>query len=264
MLDHSPSPVFERVKGAARVRLGPDGLREMYQQGSAKVMLPKTDALMPEVVFLNTAGGLTSGDHLDYSLILEAEVSALAATQTAERAYRAMRGPAQVDLRFHLEPRAVLHWLPQETILFDHADLTRTTRVDLAGDAQVLMSEIVVLGRAAMGETVRALAFTDRRDIWRDGRLIHREAMSPDPEQWQSKATLNGQAAFASLVMTGPGLSDALPAVRAVLTGEAEVSAFDGRLTLRALAPDLFPLKRMMARVITTLTKAPLPRVWQI
>ena len=256
--------LMERVKGVARVRLATSGLREMYQQGSAKVMLPKTYAAMPEVVFLNTAGGLTSGDRLDYSLTLEAGVSALAATQTAERAYRAMRGPAHVDLRFDLEAGAVLHWLPQETILFDHADLTRTTRVDLAGDAQFLMCEIIILGRAAMGERVKHLSFTDRRDIWRDGRLIHREALSPDPSAWDSKATLNGQAAFASLVMTGPGLTDALPVLRAVLDGEAEVSAFDGRLTLRALAPDLFPLKRLMARAITTLTKAPLPRVWQI
>jgi urease accessory protein len=264
MLDHSPSPVFERVKGAARVRLAATGLREMYQQGSAKVMLPKTDAAMPEVVFLNTAGGLTSGDHLDYALALEAGVSALAATQTAERAYRALRGPAKVDLRFDLAAGALLHWLPQETILFDHADLERTTRIDLTGDAQVLMCEIITLGRAAMGETVRQLAFTDRRDIWRDGRLIHREAMSPDPAAWGSKATLNGQHAFASLVMTGHDLANALPALRAVLDGEAEVTAFDGRLSLRALATDLFPLKRLMARAITTLTKAPLPRVWQI
>ncbi|MEO8531106.1 MAG: urease accessory protein UreD [Deltaproteobacteria bacterium] len=264
MLDLGGNAVMERVKGEARVRLAQSGLREMYQAGSAKVMLPKTDAVMPEVVFLNTAGGLTSGDLLDYTLTLEAGVLALAATQTAERAYRATLGPARVDLRFDLGKGAQLNWLPQETILFDHSDLTRTTRVDLAGDAQVLICEIIVLGRAAMGETVRSLNFTDRRDICRDGRLIHREAMSPVPEQWHSIATLNGQAAFASLVMTGQGLDAALPALRAVLSGEAEASAFDGRLTLRALARDLFPLKRLMARAITTLTKAPLPRVWQI
>ena len=50
-------------------------------------LLPPT---APEVVFLNTSGGLTAGDRLDYSLDLDADAQARATTQTAERAYRAL------------------------------------------------------------------------------------------------------------------------------------------------------------------------------
>ena len=61
----------------------------MRQSGSAKVMLPRTHSGVPEIVFLNTSGGLTSGDRLEYSVTLGAGTRARATTQTAERAYRA-------------------------------------------------------------------------------------------------------------------------------------------------------------------------------
>ncbi len=64
MLDR---PAMQRVRGEARVALGRAGLRDLRQAGSAKAMLPRVDGDVPEVVFLNTAGGVTSGDRLDYA-----------------------------------------------------------------------------------------------------------------------------------------------------------------------------------------------------
>jgi urease accessory protein len=42
------------------------------------------------------------------------------------------------------------------------------------------------------------------------------------------------------------------------------VSALPGRLVLRALAVDAWPLRRLVARVLTVLRPGPLPRVWQM
>ena len=39
-----------------------EGLKELYQSGCAKLMLPKTYGKMTEAVLLNTAGGITGGD----------------------------------------------------------------------------------------------------------------------------------------------------------------------------------------------------------
>src|SRR3989338_2142154 len=94
MTAHFPSPMqrsygeaFASFRAAgARVRLG-----DLRQQGSAKLLLPHVGAV-PEVVFLNTSGGITGGDRLRYGLDLGADVRAVATTQTAERAYRASAG----------------------------------------------------------------------------------------------------------------------------------------------------------------------------
>ncbi|WP_313353164.1 urease accessory protein UreD, partial [Paracoccus sp. (in: a-proteobacteria)] len=101
MLDTSTDTRMQRSRGAAMVRLGPRGLVDLAQSGSAKAMLPRMTAGRPEIVFLNTAGGLASGDRLDYRIELTAGAQALATTQTAERAYRAEGGPARVAL--HLQ-----------------------------------------------------------------------------------------------------------------------------------------------------------------
>ena len=57
-------PVMERARGAARVGLVPKPggwtLSDLYRQGSAKVILPDVGGAA-EMVFLNTAGGLTGG-----------------------------------------------------------------------------------------------------------------------------------------------------------------------------------------------------------
>jgi urease accessory protein len=161
----------QRVAGRAAVSFGPGArLKDLAQAGSAKAMMPRMHGRAPEVVFLNTAGGLTGGDRLDYAVDLEGG-HVVATTQTAERAYRCADGGV---LGHHAADGwgrgPTLHWLPQELILFDGAALDRRLEVEMAEDATLIMLETLVLGRAAMGETVRRLHLRDRRKVTRAGR----------------------------------------------------------------------------------------------
>jgi urease accessory protein len=159
MFDVAPgTPRHQRVAGRAAVSFGAGArLTDLAQAGSAKAMMPRMHGRAPEVVFLNTAGGLTGGDRLDYAVDL-AGGHVVATTQTAERAYRSAAGVAEVTTRLTLAPGRTLHWLPQEVILFDGAALDRRLEVEMAGDATLILLETLVLGRAAMGETVRHCA----------------------------------------------------------------------------------------------------------
>ena len=271
MTDQTPLQIHQRSRGEASVCLRLDGARArlvtLRQAGSAKAILPRVGAV-PEIVFLNTSGGLTGGDRLSYAVTLEGALCATATTQTAERAYRAGTGAARVEVTLQVGAGGWLDWLPQETILFDAAALERRTRIDLAPGAGCLALESVVLGRAAMGETVASLRFRDRREIWAAGRPIHIEPLAlNDAALCAGQAVLGGARAFASLVMVAPGLEDALGPLRRVLDEPgvmAAASAFDGRLTLRAMAQDGWPLRRQIVRALSVLRRgAVLPRVWQ-
>jgi urease accessory protein len=260
----------QRVAGRAAVSFGRDArLERLAQAGSAKAMMPRMHGRAPEIVFLNTAGGLTGGDRLDYAVTLEGG-HAVATTQTAERAYRAAQGVAQVATRLTLGPGAELHWLPQELILFDGAALDRRLEVEMARHATLVMLEVLVLGRAAMGETVRHLHLRDHRQVSRNGRPVMIEAIRLDDEDLarDGVAGLDGATAIASLTLLSPDAEDRLPAIRAALPGDGPVraaaSAWDGRLTVRFLSADAFALRRAVARAVSTLTRRPLPRVWQI
>ena len=173
-------------------------------------------------------------------------------TQTAERAYRANAGPAHVRVAHDVGAGCWLDWLPQETILFDRSDLDRDTHIRLAPDAGCLLLESVVLGRAAMGEEVRALHLRDHRRITRGGVPVFLEPMvfghghvgpSRPKRDLGRRARLCKRWFYAR-----KGAGDALGPVRAALSHgtQAAASAYDGKLVIRLLAADGWPLRRQI------------------
>lgn len=265
-----PAPLMQRSHGAAHVVMGARGLIDLSQRGSAKAMLPRMTAGGPEIVFLNTSGGLASGDRLRFAVDLRAGTRALATTQTAERAYRAEAAPARAEIALNLGPGAWLDWLPQETILYDGARLLRDTTVDLAPDAGCLLLEMIVLGRLAMGESPRHLHLRDRRVVRRGGRVIHHDALALDDDalaRMTGAAMTGGAPAMATLAMIAPHAPDLLAAARAALAEPgvtAAASAPPGRLVIRLLAADGWPLRRQINRLLRALRPDPLPRIWQV
>lgn len=267
MFDAAP---LQRSHGEAHLALDGGRLVALRQSGSAKAMLPRSHGRPPEIVFLNTSGGLTGGDRLRYALTLGDGIVATATTQTAERAYRADGADASAEVALTLGAGTSLDWLPQETILFDGARLRRCTTVEMDADARLLAVETVILGRAAMGETVARLRLDDRRVIRRGGRLALVDPLRLDDGALSaaaSPALLDGARALATLIFVAPGAAAALDPLRAELDEpgcRGAASAMDGRIVLRCLAPDAWPLRRQMLRLIARLGVAGVPRCWQI
>jgi urease accessory protein len=222
----------------------------------------------PEVVFLNTSGGMTGGDQLHYGLDLGPGTRVTATTQTAERAYRSASGAAEVSVDHRLGMGAHLDWLPQETIFFDQSALHRTTTVRLDPGASCLLLEAGILGRAAMGERVVALDLQDRREVWRGDVPVLVEPLRLSAAALSAGAgVLQGARAFASLALVRQGAEAALAAVRRVLDEPgvtSGASALDGRVMVRLLAVDGWPMRRQILRLLDVLREAPVPRVWQI
>lgn len=274
MFDLGHQGGFQRSRGLAQAGFALKGgrtrLTTLAQSGSGKAMLPRVAGEVPEVVFLNTSGGLTGGDRLAFRLEVGPGARVSATTQTAERAYDAGGGEAAVEVTARLGAGARLDWLPQETILYERSRLHRRTTVDLTGEASVLMAETLVLGRHAMGEEPREARLRDDRMVRRDGRPVWAESLRLDAAalaRQQSPALLGGARALAVVAMVMRGAEDALAPLRALLTEPgctAEASGWNGRLLARIVARDGWPLKRQLARVLALLSGRPLPRVWQM
>ncbi|TVP71714.1 MAG: urease accessory protein UreD [Rhodobacteraceae bacterium] len=248
---------------AFRAQDGQARLTDLAQRGSAKAIVLNGR----ETVFLNTSGGLTGGDRLEYRLSVGGGLRMTATTQTAERVYRSTSGQAQITVALEVGAGAHLDWLPQETIVFDRASARRRTEITLGEGATCLMAETVVLGRAAMGEVVETLDFHDWRMVQRGALPLHLEALRlTDARLRMGVAGLGDARAVATVVLVAPDAPDHLDAVRAVLTRpdvRAAASALPGRLVIRLLARDGWPLRRQMVDILTLLRRAPLPRVWQ-
>lgn len=270
-------PRLQRSRGAARVVMGREGtlprLRRLYQSGCAKLFLPRMHGAPPEAVFVNTAGGLTGGDLLDLGAEAEAGAHLVCASQAAERIYAASPGsaPARVNIALRLGAGARLEWLPNETILFDRSTLDRRMEVEMPACASLLMAEMLILGRAAMGEARITARLRDRRLIRRGGRVAHLEAIRADLplSGREGSACLGPARAQAAVILLAPDAEACLQRVRAVLPDpaagvEAAASAWDGRLVARFVSPDPAALRRAVTVLLMALRNAPMPRVWSM
>src|SRR6476661_7561873 len=86
---HQP---MQRASGAGRIATKMLGqstrLATLYQDGCAKIRLPHTHSEALEAVFINTAGGLTDGDHMQWSADVASGGHLTLTTQACERIYR--------------------------------------------------------------------------------------------------------------------------------------------------------------------------------
>jgi urease accessory protein len=266
-------PLLERMEGAARIafkrRSAATTLDRLHQSGALKVRFPHRPAENPpEAVLINTAGGLTGGDRLSVDMQLDAGCTAVATTQACEKIYRASAGSAEIRTTLRLGAGARLDWLPQETILFDGARLSRRLDADLDGGAALLVVEATIFGRAARGEQVRSGLFADRWRIRRQGRLVFADDTRLDwaiSDLLSRPAVLAGAGAMATVLLVAEEPERYRDAARDIIGENGGVSAWDGKLLTRVTAPDGASLRRVLIPLVAALRDgAPLPKLWRI
>ncbi|KXG86273.1 urease accessory protein UreD [Agrobacterium bohemicum] len=265
-------PRPQRARGRGRIVTkalnGRSRLDQLFQEGCAKIRLPDTFSNEMEAILINSSGGLTGGDELEWQAVAGAGTSLVVTTQACEKVYKAGAGTAAVTARITVGPGAKLHWLPQETILFDRASLTRRLEVDIDASAEFIAVEAILLGRQAMGEAMKEGLLRDRWRIRHGGKLIHAEELRLDGnigELTKTASVLSGQVAFATLFYIGPLGEALLPKIRDILGSSGGASEWQGKLVVRVSAPDGFTLRKMLFPIISLLRNgAPVPKVWNL
>ncbi|PCD02096.1 Urease accessory protein UreD [Sphingomonas spermidinifaciens] len=259
-----PSPPrsrHQRVDGRARVVFGTDGIRDLEQVAPARLMFPHArGGDFPLVVTVTTSGGLTGGDRLRLDIVVEPGGCATIVPQSAEKLYRVLPDdqPTRIETTIALGAAARCEWLAQEAILFDGSRMHRTLDIDMAPDAQVLAMEMLVLGRAAMGEAYSGGLIHDGWRIRRGGALVWADALRIEGALDRTQPYGLGDAgALATLVYAGPEAEAQLDLAR----GLAEpalggATAFDGLLVIRMLGPDATRLRREVMRIAGVLRAA--------
>jgi urease accessory protein len=220
------------------------------------------------VVTLNTSGGVAAGDRLSARFVAAVNARLTITAQAAERFYRARcdERPAVVENRIRAEPGAAVEWLPQEAILFDDAAVSRRLEVELAANSKFLGVEMLVFGRAFMGEIVRRVRLRDRIHITHNGRALLFDAIRIEGNAaalLARRCIAGGMPSVATLVYVAADAASRLPELREALQdAEAGASAEEGLLVARVLAPCGAALRRSVESALSALRDRPLPRVW--
>jgi len=264
----------QRVDGFGKLSLRSRGGRSrifrLYQEGAAKIRLPRVSHDPLQAILINTAGGLTGGDRLTWDVELEEGASAVVTTQACERIYRSGGGAARIATHLKAATGTRLAWLPQETILFNRSVLSRMLDVELEEGAEALLAETSVFGRLAMGERVEQASFSDRWRVRLGGRLVHAEEFRIGPDvaaELQAPAVADGAFAVATVLLVSPEAERHLSAARAIIGDEGGASVWQiggaTKLAARLYAPDSYALRKRLCPLLALLNgRAGLPKVW--
>ena len=241
--------------------------RHLHESGSLRVRFPSPEADGLSAVFVNTAGGVAGGDRFDIDIAAGESARLTLTTAAAEKIYRAESSPAQLHISLRAAAGAHLGWVPQETILFDRARVSRTIDIDLAESASLVLCEIVVFGRAAMGERMLQGEFVDRWRVRRGGRLVFAETIRLDGDigsQLAKSAIAKGGVAIGTALIV-PGDEALVERIRTLsdrFGGEVGISAWNGFAMARFCAQDAARLRTDMIAVLGLANSSALPRIW--
>lgn len=269
-----------RCNGRGEIRFrnrdGQTRLADLYHSDPVRFLMPRPargDVLT--AVQITTSGGLTGGDRLDLSVHLEPEAQALVMGQAAEKIYRSTGDDTEINIRLELARGSWLEWLPQETILHNHARLRRNTVIDLQPGARLLAAEMLVFGRKAHGERLTDGAIRENWTVRLEGKPVWMDRLCLDGEDALGSAPggalqeilahpacFDGAEACATLVWYGggadaateqgwPGAVQSLEIARSLLPEEGAVpglrcavTEIGGLLVLRWIGKNAFALRQ--------------------
>ncbi|MFS4437979.1 urease accessory protein UreD [Paracoccaceae bacterium GXU_MW_L88] len=248
-----------------KARDGRSALARLEQQGASRLLFPRRDHV--EGIILNTAGGVTGGDRFQFRAEVQENAALTLTTQGAERLYKAQDGETgRIESEVRIGPAGRLDWLPQETILFHGANVSRRFTANLTSDARFLFVEPIIVGRSHMGETVTSARFRDDVRLIRDGEVIFRDTTALDGNiaALMDRPAIGGGARAAALLLYAARDAEAhLERLRALCPATGGVSLLrGGLLAARLLAADGFALRRSLIPMLRHFTD--LPRCWSL
>jgi urease accessory protein len=275
---HEPAetrPAIARQRSVGRIAArfvasgGRTRLDHLEEAGPLRLRMPRGDRHL-HAVLLNTGGGVACGDRATISVHAGNDSDIVVTSQAAERIYRSDGPVSEICTLLDVDAGGRLHWLPQETILYDQACVRRRFEVDVAEGGSLLSCESLVFGRAAHGETMRAGLL---HDVWRvrsAGRLVYADSLHLDgtiAETLARPAVAGGARALATLLYVAADAETRLDEARARLAStacESGASAWRGFLVVRFLSPEIGLLRLAVADFLAGFTGRPMPRVWML
>jgi len=250
----------------------PDGARTVLARRHSGPLLVQK-ALYPEgagichSILVHPPGGIAGGDALALDVRAQTGAHAVITTPGATRWYKAAGRQASQHVQLRIDGR--LEWLPQETLVFDAADVASRIDVALGATATTVGWDIVALGRAASGEAFASGCFAQSislsvagRAVWLERtRLVGGDALLDSP------VGLAGHRAFGCLWAYGPAWDDErLAAVRT--TGVAVTALAPRLLVARALGVGTAQVRAALTAVWSAVrplvfgVAATPPRIW--
>ena len=244
-------------------------IQQHREQGSLKARLIKNYNVNDELIIINTAGGVTSGDVNVHSIKVAKNVILNITTQSMEKIYKCKNLCAHTYTNIVVDSNSFVSWLPLETIFFDGAKLRRRINIELKKKSNFLGVETLIFGRKAMGEIVKKGDLDDAWQIYKNGELIYSDfnKINGNINYKFSKAIImKGNNILCNVVFTGSKIKTYKKKILDYINNSnflIGVSLLNGVLLLKILAQDLNEIRGFLKHLMNVLDdRFNLPRIW--
>ena len=254
-----------------------------FAQSNDKTLLVKREHIGPltvqrpfypeggacHIYILHPPGGIVGGDDLSINVKAAPHSHALITTPAAGKFYRSSGAQAKQAVEITIANGATVEWLPQETIIYEGAQLKSSVKVDLAADARFIGWEILSMGRPACYENFDYGLADLSWQIYCEDRPVLLERLYLDAKAFSARWGLQGNSACGTLFAT-PASSESFAAVQGLIgdTKGRGVTRIDNLLVCRALdirsdrLRGFFEQVWAIVRPDTVQRKVCSPRIW--
>jgi urease accessory protein len=163
-----------------------------------------------QAIVLHPPSGMVGGDELHILVNVEAQAQVQLTTPGAGKWYRSNGKRAAQSLEFNVAEGAMLEWLPQETMLFNGAQASMSTDINLQAQSRFVGWEVLCLGRRASGEILTQGECATTFRLHRAGGLmfIERGAIQAGQTNLTSAVGWAGKTVSATMVASFPALAE--------------------------------------------------------
>ena len=221
-----------------------------------------------ELIIINTAGGLTSGDLNLNSIQVDCNTS-LNIHTSMEKIYNCKNFSANSYTNIIVGSNSYVSWIPLETIFFNGANLRRRINIDLESKSNFLGIETIIFGREAMGEKVEKGILDDAWQIYKNGKLLYSDfnRISGNINKKLSNALImKGNNIFCNIIFIGKKIKTYEKKIlRYIADSEffSGVSIVNGVLLLKILVKNINEIRNFLDKLISILDENyNLPKLW--
>ena len=239
------------------------------EQGNLKARLIHNYDLNDELIIINTAGGLTSGDLNLNSIQVDCNTSINITTQSMEKVYNCKNLLANTYTNIIVGNNSYVSWMPLETIFFNGGKLRRRLNIDLKPSSNFLAVETLIFGRKAMGEVVKSGELDDALQIYKNNKLLYSDfnkIKGNINKKILKSLVLKGNNIFCNVIYTGKKMRIYEKQISKYADKSKYffgVSIVNGVLLLKILANNINDIRNFLSDLVKIFGKNfNLPRIW--